>query len=91
MRRLLHYRLILLHYRAVITLPGDYYIIGCNSMFANNAIDTFDALLRKNIDGFKRRISNINNDLIRVMYNCFEIVNGPMWISCANSLYTVKL
>ena len=30
MRRLLHYRLILLHYRAVITLPGDYYIIGCN-------------------------------------------------------------
>ena len=32
MRRLLHYRLILLHYRAVITLPGDYYIIGCNSI-----------------------------------------------------------
>ena len=31
MKRLLHYRLILLHYRAVITLPGDYYIIGCNS------------------------------------------------------------
>ena len=30
MRRLLHYRLILLHYRVVITLPGDYYIIGCN-------------------------------------------------------------
>ena len=32
MRRLLHYRLILLHYRAVITLPGDYYIIGCNTL-----------------------------------------------------------
>ena len=55
-----------------------------SSMFANNAIDTFDALLRKNI-------FNINNDLIRVMYNCFEIVNGPMWISWANSLYTVNL
>ena len=34
---------------------------------------------------------NINNDLIRVMYSCFEIVNGPMWISWANSLYTIKL
>ena len=34
---------------------------------------------------------NINNDLIRVMYNCFEIVNGPMWISSVNSLYTVNL
>ena len=49
------------------------------------------ALLRKNIYGFKRRIVNINNDLNRVMYNCFEIVNGPMWISWANSLYTVNL
>ena len=36
-----------------------------SSMFANNAIDTFDALLRKNIYGFKKRIFNINNDLIR--------------------------
>ena len=62
-----------------------------SGMFANNAIDTFDALLRKNIYGLKKRIFNINNDLIRVMYNCFEIVNGPMWISWANSLYTVNL
>ena len=46
-----------------------------SGMFANNAIDTFDALLLKNIYGFKRRIFNINNDFIRVMYNCFEIVN----------------
>ena len=38
-----------------------------------------------------KRIFNINNGLIRVMYNCFEIVNGPMWISWANSLYTVNL
>ena len=62
-----------------------------SSMFANNAIDTFDALLRKNIYGLKKRIFNINNDLIRVMYNCFDIVKGPMWISWANSLYTVNL
>ena len=62
-----------------------------SGMFASNAIDTFDALLRKNIYGFKRRIFNINNGLIRVMYNCFEIVNGPMWISWANSLYTVNM
>ena len=39
----------------------------------------------------KKRIVNINNDLITVMYNCFEIVNGPMWISWANSLYTANL
>ena len=62
-----------------------------SSMLANNATDTFDALLRKNIYGLIKRIFNINNDLIRVMYNCFEIVNGPMWISWANSLYTVNL
>ena len=62
-----------------------------SGMFANNAIDTFDALLCKNIYGFKRRIFNINKPLIRVMYNCFEIVNGPMWISWANSLYIVNL
>ena len=62
-----------------------------SGMFADNAIDTFDALLRKNIYGFKRRICNIDNDLIRAMCNCFEIVNGPMWISWANSLYTVNM
>ena len=62
-----------------------------HSVFANNAIDTFDALLRKNIYGLKKRIFNINNDLIRVMYNCFEIVNGPMWTSWANSLCTVNM
>ena len=39
----------------------------------------------------KNRIFNINNNLIRVMYNCFEIENGPMWISWANSLYTGNL
>ena len=60
-------------------------------MFANNAIDTFDAVLRKNIYDLKKRILNKSNDLIRVMYNCFEIVNGPLWISWANSLYTANL
>ena len=53
-----------------------------SSMFANNAIDTFDALLRKNIYGLKKLIFNIKIDLIRVMYNCFEIVNGPIWVTC---------
>ena len=50
----------------------------------------FDALLRKNIYGFKQLIFNINNDLIRVMYNCFELVNGPVWISWANSFVHSK-
>ena len=71
----------------VLTCVAD----SASDMFANNAIDTFDALLRKNIYGFKRRIFNINIHLIRVMYNCFEIVNGPIGISWANSLCTVKL
>ena len=62
-----------------------------NGMYANNTIDTFHVLLRKNIYGFKRRIFNIHNGLIRVMYSCFEIVNSPMWISWVNSLYTVNL
>ena len=62
-----------------------------SGMFADNAIDTFVALLRKNIYGFKRCIFNINNELIRAICNCFEIVNGPMWISWANLLYTVNL
>ena len=62
-----------------------------SGMFANNDIDTFDALLRKNIYGLNKRIFNINNDLIWVMYNCFEIVNGQIWISWANSLYTINL
>ena len=59
-------------------------------MFVNNAIDTFDVLMRKNIYGFKTRICNINNDLIKVMYNCIDIVNDPMWSSWSESLYTVN-
>ena len=31
-RQLLHYQALLLHYQAVITLTGDYYIIGCNTL-----------------------------------------------------------
>ena len=62
-----------------------------SGMFADKAIDTFDALSGKNIYGFKRRIFNINNYLISVMCNCFETVNGPMWISWANSLHTVNM
>ena len=59
--------------------------------FMHIAVQLIVANLRKNIYGLKKRIFNINNDLIRVMYNCFEIVNVPMWISWANSLYTVNL
>ena len=29
-RQLLHYQAFLLHYQSVITLTGDYYVIGCN-------------------------------------------------------------
>ena len=43
-------------------------------MFVNNANNTFDVLLRKNINGLKKCIFNINNDLIRVMTNYIDIV-----------------
>ena len=33
---------------------------------------------------------NINNDLVKVMYNCIDIVDGQMWSSWAKSLYTVN-
>ena len=33
---------------------------------------------------------NKNNDLIKVMYNCIDIVNSPMWSSWAKSLFTVN-
>ena len=41
-------------------------------MFVNNANNTFDVLLRKNINGLN--FFNINNDLIRVMTNYIDIV-----------------
>ena len=43
-------------------------------MFVNNANNTFDVLLRKNINGLKKCSFNINNDLIRVMTNYIDIV-----------------
>jgi len=50
-------------------------------MFINTAIDSFDVLMPYNIYGLKKRIFSINNDLIKVKYNCNDIVNGPRWSS----------
>ena len=47
---------------------GQYLALG--KTFSDISLVTL--LTRKNIYGFKRRIFNINNGLIRVMYNCFE-------------------
>ena len=58
-------------------------------MFVNNAINTFGILMHKNIYGLKTYF-NRNNDLNKVMYNCIDIVNGPMWSSWAKSLYIVN-
>ena len=52
-------------------------------MFVGNATDTFDALLRNNVFGFRKRIINIDNGKIKCLYNCTDIINGPMWTSCA--------
>ena len=54
---------------------------GTSSMFVNNAIDMFDVLMCKNIYGLKKRNLSLNNGLIvvdKVMYNCIDIVNGPI-------------
>ena len=59
-------------------------------IFVSNGIDTFDALMRKNVYGFRKRILNIDNDMIKCMYNWTNIVNGPMWTSWVESLYIVR-
>ena len=61
-----------------------------SNMCVSNAIDTFDALMRKNVYGFRKRILNIDNDMIKCMYNCTDTVNGPMWTSWTESLYIVR-
>ena len=61
-----------------------------SSMFVSNAVDIFYILMRKNIYGLKKRVLNINNDLIKVMYNSIDIVNDPTWSSWTKSLYTVN-
>ena len=48
-------------------------------MFANYSIDNFDALLCKNIYGFRKRVYDIENNLIKYMNICINIPNGPMW------------
>lgn len=56
-------------------------------MSFNNSINNFDALLHKNIHGFRKRIYNIENYLIKCMTNRMNIVNGPMFI---RALYCVQ-
>ena len=61
-------------------------------MFVNDTIDTFDVLMYRNIYGLKTNVfSHIYEDLVKDMYNCMDIVSGPMWSSWVNSLYTVNL
>ena len=60
-------------------------------MIVNNATDTLDFLMHTNILWFyKKKLFNINNDLIKVKYNCIDIVIGPMWSSWAKSLQQCK-
>ena len=50
-------------------------------MFVSNAIDNFDASLRKNIYRFRQRVYKIDNNLMKCLNNCKDILNGPMWSS----------
>ena len=60
-----------------------------SSMFVNNAIDIFNVLMRKNIHGLNKRVLNINNDLIKVMYNCTAVVNCPVRSIAEQNLCTL--
>ena len=53
---------------------GYYRWNSASCIFVNNAIDSFDVIMGKNIYDLKKRIFTIYNDL---MYNCTDIVNGP--------------
>ena len=41
-------------------------------MLVNNSIDNFDARLCKNIYGFRKRVYDIENNLIKCMYTCIN-------------------
>ena len=59
-----------------------------SNMFVSNAIDNFDASLRKNIlYRFRQRVYQIDNNLIKCLNNCKHILNGPMWSSWSQALY----
>ena len=58
-----------------------------SNMFVSNAIDNFDASLRKNIYRFRQRVYKIDNNLIKCLNNCKDILNGPMWSSWSQALY----
>ena len=49
-----------------------------SNMFINNAIDNFDADLPKNIYRFRQRVYKIENNLIKCLDNCRDILNGPV-------------
>ena len=58
-----------------------------SNMFVNNAIDNFDANLRKNIYRFKQQVYKIENNLKKCLNNCKDILNGPMWSSWSQAVY----
>ena len=50
-------------------------MLGYN-LFVNNSIDKFDTLLCKNIYGFRKRVYDIENNLIKCMNTCINIGLG---------------
>ena len=51
--------------------------------FVSNVIDNFDANLCKN----RQRVYIIENNLIKCLNNCKDILNCPMWYSWSQALY----
>ena len=43
-----------------------------------NVLDNFDALLRNNIDDFRKQVYDIENVLIKCTTNSINICNGPI-------------
>ena len=55
-------------------------------LFVNNSIDNIDALLSKNIYGFGKWVYEFENDSIKCMTNCINIVSRPVWFICGKSI-----
>jgi len=61
------------------------------SKFVRNFVDTYDTLLRKDVDGYRKHILNHNNDMIKhvELYRYCELLY--MWNRWAESRYMCNL
>ena len=87
---LLHYRAILLRYRAVITLTDDYYIIGCNTVITSAAVIGESS----DYGGPSNMLTPCSTPSWNWFSKCFAMINDTLYLSAMtwlNSSCTVNL